>query len=204
MVTNVGRAYHTNRISIGDYLKMENASIMKHEYYKGEVFAMSGAKFQPNLVTRNVYAFLLDKLKGTPCQPFGSDLRFHIEKNTLFTYPDISIICGKPVFLHDDDMNVLNPAAVIEVLSDSSRNYDRGDKFRLYRDIDSLRCYILIEPEIVFVEAFHTNEEGYWELIDYRHIDDHLAIQSLNLSIPLRAVYESTTVVATVTQEKSA
>ena len=84
-------AYNKQKMSIGEYLEMENASPVKHEYYKGEVFAMSGAKVPHNNISGNVYASLHVKLKGKKCKPFNSDQRIHIESNTLFTYPDISL-----------------------------------------------------------------------------------------------------------------
>src|SRR3712207_2746804 len=88
-------AYGKKLFTIEEYLEMEEASQEKHEYYKGEIFAMSGAKLTHNTITYGLLATLLNKLKGKSCRPFGSDMRIHIEKNTLFTYPDISIICGE-------------------------------------------------------------------------------------------------------------
>src|SRR5262245_25786086 len=126
------------KISIEEYLEMEETSQEKHEYYRGEVFAMSGPKVQHNIIAGNVFGILVNKLKGKPCRPFSSDQRVHIEKNTLFTYPDISIICGEIKTLNDDEWNALNPTMLIEVLSPSTKNYDRGEKFMLYRDIASL------------------------------------------------------------------
>ena len=88
------KAYGKQHFSIEEYLEIENAATEKHEYYKGEIFAMSGAKLAHNIIWKNFFGSLAIKLKGKYCQPFGSDLRIHIESNTLFTYPDISIICG--------------------------------------------------------------------------------------------------------------
>src|SRR5690606_19374434 len=117
-------AYGKQPLSIEEYLEMENAAAEKHEYFRGEVFAMSGAKLAHNKVVGNLYFALRKKLQGKPCQPFGSDLRIHIEANTLFTYPDISIVCGEVKTLNDDEINVLNPATIIEVLSPTTKNYD--------------------------------------------------------------------------------
>ena len=113
--------YGKQKISIEEYLEMENASLEKHEYYQGEIFAMSGAKMPHNIVARNLFGALIQKLKGKRCQPFGSDMRIHIEANTLFTYPDISIVCGDIITLNNDDYNVLNPSVLIEVLSPSTK-----------------------------------------------------------------------------------
>ncbi len=100
---------------------MENSAVEKSEYYRGEIFSMSGALMKYNKIFSNLFIALGTKLKGKPCQPFGSDMRIHIPSNTLFTYPDISIICGKEETLDDDGFNVLNPTVIIEILSKSTK-----------------------------------------------------------------------------------
>jgi Uma2 family endonuclease len=185
-------SYAKRKYTIEEYLEMENASPEKHEYYQGGIFAMSGNKFEHNIVTSNLMGNLASKLKGKPCMPFGSDLRVHIEKNSLFTYPDISIICGKPEFLNDDKFNLLNPTVLIEVLSESTKNYDRGDKFKLYRDIASLKEYILVDPDSIHIEAFHVNEHGNWELREYDAITETLHINSVQAAITLGEIYNGT------------
>ena len=185
-------AYGKQYFSIEEYLEMENAATEKHEYYQGEIFAMSGAKLEHNIVTRNLMISLGNILKGQPCQPFGSDLRIHIEKNTLFTYPDISIICGEPKSLNDDDMNFLNPSVIIEVASPSTRDYDRGEKFKLYRDIPALKEYILIDPLSISIEAFSINAQGNWELKEYNNIDQSLELSSIQVSVELKEIYDGT------------
>ena len=147
-------AYNKEKISIEAYLEMENASLEKHEYYKGEIFAMSGAKVSHNTISGNLFVTLSNKLKGKKCKPYNSDQRIHIQSNTLFTYPDISIICGEIITLNNDEYNVLNPAVIIEVLSKSTKNYDRGEKFKLYRDITTLKEYILVDSESMHIEVF--------------------------------------------------
>lgn len=188
-------AYNQRKYTAEEYLEIERDATEKHEYYRGEIFAMSGAKHPHNHVIKNVYGGVLTKLKGKPCQPWSSDSRIHIPKNTLFTYPDISIVCGDPEFLNDDEWNMLNPSVIIEVLSPSTRSYDRGDKFRLYRDIPTLRDYIRIDPESINVEIFHLNDTSQWVLSEYRNISDTLTIESINISLELSEIYEGTKVV---------
>src|SRR5437016_969324 len=136
--------YNKRKYTIEEYLEMENASTEKHEYYQGEIFAMSGAKLPHNVVTGNIFAELHLRLRDKPCQPYNSETRVHVAKNSLFTYPDITVICGEPETRNDDDMNVLNPAVIFEVLSPSTRNYNRGEKFKLYRDLKTLKAYVLV------------------------------------------------------------
>ncbi|HRH60735.1 MAG TPA: Uma2 family endonuclease, partial [Chitinophagaceae bacterium] len=138
-------AYNKKYITPEEYLEIENAAAEKSEYYKGEIFAMSGATIPHNIISVNIITQLKQHLKGKSCRPFSSDQRIYIEKNGLFTYPDISVICGKVETSGDDNLSAVNPTVIIEILSKSTRNYDRGDKFKLYRDIPSLREYILID-----------------------------------------------------------
>ncbi|MGN6619319.1 MAG: Uma2 family endonuclease [Ilyomonas sp.] len=182
-------AYNEQKISIEEYLEMETASPEKHEYYKGEVFAMSGAKVPHNRISSNLIGELIMRLKEKKCQPYGSDMRIHIPSNTLFTYPDISIICGDVITLNNDDYNVLNPTVIIEILSPSTKNYDRGEKFKLYRDIPTLKEYILVDSESIHIEAFRLNEKNHWELEEYDDITNLLQFQSIHESIVLSDIY---------------
>jgi Uma2 family endonuclease len=183
-------AYSQQKISIEAYLEMENAALEKHEYYQGEVFAMSGAKLAHITITGNFFVALMNKLKGKKCKPFNSDLRVHIPSNTLFTYPDISIVCGEVITLNDDEYNVLNPTIIIEVLSKSTKNYDRGEKFKLYRDIPTLKEYILVDSQSIHIEAFRINENNHWELEEYNAIDIALEVKAINENILLSEIYD--------------
>jgi Uma2 family endonuclease len=182
--------YKKQKISIEAYLEMENAAIEKHEYYKGEVFAMSGAKLPHVKISVNILATLSLKLRGKKCQPYNSDMRVHIESNTLFTYPDISIVCGEVLTLNNDEYNVLNPTVIVEVLSPSTKNYDRGEKFRLYRDINTLKEYMLVDSESMHVEVFRLNEKDHWELEEYNDAGSSIQIKAINENILMTEIYE--------------
>ena len=177
--------YKKDKFSIEEYLEMENAADEKHEYYKGEIFAMSGAKVTHNNIAGNIFVALTNKLKGKKCKPYNSDTRIHIESNTLFTYPDISIICGEVNTLNNDEYNVLNPTVLIEVLSKSTKNYDRGEKFKLYRDIPTLKEYVLVDSASIHIEIFRLNKNGHWELEEYKSLSESVAIKAINETIAL-------------------
>lgn len=183
-------AYGKDRLSINEYLSFERESQKKHEYYKGEIFAMSGASGRHNIIFANFFGELLFKLKGKSCRPFGSDMRLHIPQNSLFTYPDISVYCGD-VKLIDDD-NALEPVVLIEILSPSTQNYDRGDKFKLYREIPALREYILVDTETINIEVFRLNKANHWELEEYTSPDQQLQIPALELTLPVSELYKGT------------
>ena len=171
------------------YLESERLALEKHEFYLGEIFAMSGASFRHNQIFKNTYGNLFNKLKGKPCQPYGSDLRIHIPNNSLYTYPDIYIICGKPEMTDTVKDTITNPSVIIEILSKSTYDYDKGQKFTLYRDIDSLREYILIDSMSIRVEHYFKNEDSSWTLKDYRTIDDKLNIETISADLLLSDVY---------------
>ncbi len=191
-------AYGKNKFTEEEYLKMEEQSSEKHEFYQGEIFllhagemsAMSGAKVTHNIISGNIFGEIKQQLKGKPCQPFNSDQRIYIPANALYTYPDISIVCGKPETKDDDELNLLNPSVIIEVLSSSTKGYDRGDKFKLYRDIKSLKEFILVDSKSLTVEAFRVNEGGHWELEEYKNIEGNLLIKTVQVTIPLTDIYE--------------
>lgn len=188
-------AYGKQKLTIEEYLQFEKAAVEKHEYYRGEVFAMSGASNRHNWIFKNLFGNLAHQLKGNPCQPFGPDMRMHILENTLFTYPDISIYCGQPTATSVDEDTVINPTLIIEILSPSTEQYDRGNKFKLYRDIPTLKEYILVDSESIRVEAFRLNENSRWELQEYRFLTEALSIPALQLTIPLSDIYEGTKLV---------
>ena len=185
-------AYGKKSLTIEEYLEFERASAEKHEYYKGEVFAMAGAGDNHNEIFSNVFGDLAYRLKGKPCKPYGSDMRVHIPENSLFTYPDISVFCkdiSKQEIYKD---NFTEPTVIIEILSPSTKSYDRGEKFKLYRDIPALREYILIDSESISVEAFRINKQGHWELEEYKRKTDVLAIPIVELSLSVEEIYEGT------------
>jgi Uma2 family endonuclease len=183
-------SYKDKKYTIEEYLEMEQASQEKHEYYQGEIFAMSGPKVQHGIISGNIFGVLFNRLKGKSCRPFNGEQRVHIEKNTLFTYPDIFVVCGQIETRNNDDWNILNPVVIVEILSPSTRDYDRGQKFKLYRDIPALKEYVLIDSESINVEVFFLNKENHWELREYKSIENYFVLESIQVKLELREVYE--------------
>ena len=183
-------SYQKRYMTEEEYLAMEEQSEEKHEWYQGEIFAMSGAKVPHNTISGNLYRDIATFLRPKPCKPFTSDQGIYIEKNGLYTYPDISIVCGKTETRRNKNVHILNPSVLIEVLSESTKNYDRGGKFKMYRDIPSLKEYILVESETIGVESFTINEQGFWELKEYMNPEESLLIKTIDLNLPLSDIYE--------------
>lgn len=177
-------------ISQKEYLDFERNALDKHEYYKGEIFAMSGASYEHNLIESNLRGLLHSFLKGKKCKAFGSNLRIHIPSNTLYTYPDILVICNEPVFVDDEFDTVVNPSVIIEILSPSTANYDRGSKFDLYREIETLQDYILIDSKAVHVVNYTRNDDNTWTLFETKILTDTIAIHSINFTTTLSEIYD--------------
>ncbi|MEZ5535559.1 MAG: Uma2 family endonuclease [Thiolinea sp.] len=171
-----------------EYLELDESSPEKHEFYNGQIFAMSGGTYNHSTIGLNIATTLRNQLQGKPCQPMNSDMRVHTQSG-LDTYPDISVFCGEPE-LTDQERTLHNPVVIIEVLSPTTRNYDRGDKFWHYRSIPALQDYLLIDSESVYVEHHHRQSRDEWLLHEYYNLEDKLKLDSLNVTLTLRAVYE--------------
>jgi Uma2 family endonuclease len=172
-----------------EYLALEEKAEYKSEYYKGEIFAMAGGTINHNQITGNLYTELSQSLNDKDCRVFISDMRLWVDEKDLFTYPDIMVICDKPEFLENRNDTVENPLIIIEVLSESTKNYDRGEKFMFYRALPTLREYILVDQYKVHIEQFYIGSEGKWVLTEYNNADDILKLVNLDIQIPLVDIY---------------
>lgn len=183
-----------NFVSQEAYLAMERASDTKHEYFNGEVFAMSGASPQHNDIGYNINRLVAAFLHGKGCKLYGSDFRIHTPDNTLYTYPDFTIVCGKVETSDKYTDNLTNPAVIIEILSKSTKEYDRGTKFNLYRSIRTLKEYVLIDSTSISVELFTKQEDGRWILSECKQLSGNFVISTIGLTLPLKDVYEDVSI----------
>jgi Uma2 family endonuclease len=172
-----------------EYLELERKAEHKSEYFKGEIFAMSGATRQHNVISGNFYAFLHQKLKSKGCRPYGSDMRVHIPINSLYTYPDISVVCGKEAFLDNEFDTLLNPIFICEVLSTSTADYDTGGKFTLYRSIESLREYWVISSLEYRLLKFVRQQNNDWLMSEILNLNETVLIETLAVEVPLKEIY---------------
>jgi Uma2 family endonuclease len=152
--------------SYADYAAQEETSPEKHEYLRGEVLAMAGGTPEHAALAMAVGIELGAALRHQPCRVFSSDLRIRVEETDLTTYADASVICGKLERSSVDPLAAINPVLIVEVLSDSSEAYDRGEKFAHYRRIPSLREYLLVSQRERRLELYRKNDEGRWELFE--------------------------------------
>ena len=181
----------TPRITEEEYLRLERAAEYKSEFVDGEIFAMSGGTRRHSRLAVNWIGELQLKLHGRGCSVFNSDLRIRTQSSGSYVYPDVSVVCGQPQTHESDDDDILtDPIVVIEVLSPSTADYDRGKKFELYREIPSLQDYILVHTGSVHVEQF-TRQPGSWLFREYHGAESSVSIASINCTVLLGDVYGS-------------
>lgn len=161
------RAPH-HRYTWQEYVALERASNLRHEFFEGEIFAMAGGTPEHAALAAVVIGELIRQLEGKPCRPYTSDLRIRVPATGLCTYPDVSVICGKPETDPDDANSVVNPTVLVEVLSDSTEAYDHGEKFDSFRKLPSLEEYVLVSHREVLVEVFRRTPSGPWSRLEAR------------------------------------
>ena len=172
-----------------EYLAMEQVAEYKSEYYDGEIFAMSGGTADHSKIALNIGAELLDRLETSPCHVFNSDMRLQIERSGLYTYPDAMVICGRIQFVKGRKDTVTNPVLIVEVLSESTRDYDRGAKFNFYKQIATLREYVMVESERAHVECYRRTEGDKWLAEMYDDLEAAVKLESVELEVKLQRIY---------------
>lgn len=177
-------------ISPDTYLEGETRAKEKHEYYDGEVVPMAGASINHNYIVGNLYILLRQALKGMDFIPFSTDIRLWIPACNVYTYPDILVTVGKPACHNNRDDTLTNPILLIEVLSESTSSYDRGEKFICYRTIPTLRDYLLVDQSQCLVEHFARFEDNRWLLTEYHEMEAIVQPSCVPIQLALHDVYE--------------
>lgn len=176
-------------MTVEEYLEMEDASFEKHEFIGGEVFAMAGAGFPHNQITSNAHGEIWQFLKNKSCRIYGSDLKVHVKTDAGFVYPDLAIVFNGPQFLEGRNDIIINPSVLIEVVSISTESHDRGKKFMLYRQLESLKEYILISSLEMRLEKFSKVAANEWTLKEYTLPEDFISIDTINYQTTLAELY---------------
>lgn len=188
-----------------EYLAMEEASEFKHEFVDGQIYpwghpdmlglydvqAMSGASLPHNTIATNVLALLRNSLRGKGCRPQNGDMRVHIPLTGTYLYPDALVVCGKPEIIKQGKIDLLtNPVLIVEVLSDSTEDYDRSGKFMRYRSIESVRNYLLIDSRSLRAELYSRTATGQWTLTEFLQMNDIIALPGLDITLAMQELYE--------------
>jgi Uma2 family endonuclease len=171
-----------------EYLALEENADYRSQFYFGEIFAMAGASRRHNIIAGNVCANLHFQLRNRECEIYQNSMRVKVSE-TLYTYPDIVVVCGKPQIEKKHGENLLNPVVLIEVLSTSTEKFDRGEKARLYRSMPSLEEYVLISQDKPYIEHFVRQENGGWLLSELSELSEVLPLPSIECETALSEIY---------------
>jgi Uma2 family endonuclease len=172
-----------------EYLALDRNAEVKSEYYAGRIIAFAGASKRHNLIVVNVLAGIHRQLLDRACNVYPSDMRVRISKTGMYAYPDIVVTCGEEQFADNNSDILLNPIVLIEVLSESTANYDRGDKFDQYRRIESLREYILVSQEPYRADQYIRQNDTQWLLTEYHRAEDIIRLNSISCELALKEIY---------------
>jgi Uma2 family endonuclease len=177
------------RLTPAEYLVRERRAEFKSEYYHGETFAMAGASREHNLIVGNLVREVGNSLKGRTCEVYPSDMRVKVAASGLYTYPDVTVVCGPPEFEDEQGDTLLNPTVLFEVLSESTEAYDRGAKSAQYRRLASLQEYVLVAQDRPQVERYVRQTDGGWMLREVTQLDQVLVLDAISIQVPLSEIY---------------
>jgi Uma2 family endonuclease len=188
MLAAMGHAAEQRRMTPAEYLAFDRSSQIKHEYWDGEVFAMSGGSREHSHLQANISAVLVNALRDLPCIALTADMRVRIPANEKYVYPDGIVVCGEVLVEDDENDTLLNPTVLFEVLSDSTESFDRGRKFENYQSITTLTDYVLVAQDRVRVEHFKRQGDGSW-LLRILGPKDRLVLEAAGCEIPIEDIY---------------
>jgi len=186
MLTEKKQRYYTTE----EYLALEETAESKSEYRNGDIVPRPGGTANHNKLAGNFYKRFPLTVGGQSYEVFINDMRLWIPRYSFYTYPDVMVMQGEPVYVGTNTTAVTNPLLIVEVLSKSTKNYDRGEKFMCYRSLPELREYILIDQYSYHLEQFAKTRDGKWLLTEYESEDDMLILESVKFQISLRDIYD--------------
>jgi len=176
--------------SLEEYIELEKSTNEKYEFFDGNVWCMSGASFPHNRIVQNLNVEVELQLREKGCQSFPSDMRVKVPAYSPYRYPDLTALCGKPIIENLNGLDLLvNPSLIIEVLSDSTEAFDRGDKFSYYKSIESFTEYLLIAQHRPHVSQFVKHGDGFWMNLEFNDLRDTVELKSVPCRLALSAIY---------------
>jgi Uma2 family endonuclease len=177
--------------SVEEYLSLENLNLEKHEYYRGQIYQMSGGSPEHSLIISNVNFALKTGLKGKSCRVFSSEVLIRVQHQNHYSYADTSVVCSRPEYEQIGNNRMLtNPQLLVEVLSPSTENYDRGTKFQLYKNIPTFRDYLLVDSRKIYVQHYQKIDSNTWQEKTYKDPDNVITIENLGFEITVSELYE--------------
>ncbi|MGI0482441.1 Uma2 family endonuclease [Geminocystis sp. CENA526] len=186
MITQLTQKTHT----IAEYLEIDDQSEIRHEYIEAEIIPMTGGTTNHNEIITNLCLLLKPPIRKQTGKVYTENVRLFISEFSIFTYPDVMIMAGEPIYYGENKTTVTNPKALIEVLSNSTRDYDLGRKFEYYRSLESLQEYVLIEPEKTLIMIYRRSNNKHWTLEIYDNPNDRFTLESFGVEMSLVDIYE--------------
>lgn len=183
MISTIKRPY-----TLDEYRALEEKAEGRSEYRDGEIVPMPGGTLKHSRIGRNILTYLTSVLRDTQFEPINSDLRLWIPEHRRGVYPDVMIFEGEPQLNNDRLDEVLNPILIVEVLSPSTADYDRQNKFRMYRSIESFSEYLLVEQDEAFVERYSKQSQG-WLLNEFKGLEQSISLDSVRMELPMAEIY---------------
>ena len=183
----------TKRYTVAEYLELEEQAEFKSEFVDGEIVSMAGATANHNKIVLNFCRLFPVSIDGQDYDIFMSDMRLWMPDYSRYTYPDVMVVAGQPIFTDEKQTAITNPCLIVEVLSNSTQEYDRASKFKLYRSILSFREYVLVYQNSYCVEQYTKQDDGRWILTEYLEEDAVLKLESVSFEISLRDLYKRVT-----------
>jgi Uma2 family endonuclease len=177
------------------YFAFERKAEFKSEYFDGRMYPMAGANEQHIIIVANLICSLVAQLKGRSCKAYSNDMRVRVSETGLCTYPDVVVVSGEPLFYDEHKDTLLNPAIIIEVLSESTEAYDRGEKFEHYRTIESLSDYLLVAQDKPRIEHLMRLPNNKWFFSEDSNIQESIEIPSIACNLALADVYDKTRII---------
>ena len=177
------------RFSVDEYLSLEEQASARSEFCDGEIFSMSGGSLEHNRLVRNLLGELYIALKGKKCEVLPSDIRLYMHEHQVFTYPDLLVVCGQPRLLKSRRDTVTDATLIVEVLSPSTQDYDRTEKFRIYRSLPSFQEYLLLSQDGIRLEQHRRQAPGQWLMTEHTVPDEEVELTSIDVQISLLSIY---------------
>lgn len=175
--------------TVDDYIQFDDSqNENRYEYQQGKIYAMAGASRRHGIISLALASMIYTQLLDRPCQAFQGEMRVQVTESNYF-YPDIVVVCGKEVYKSNKENILLNPTVVIEILSPSTEDFDRGRKFALYRQNPSLQAYLLVSQDEIHIESYVRMPDNQWLLTDYNHADAEISLKAIDCHLKLADVY---------------
>ena len=178
------------RVATQEYFRQDQQSEGKLEYYAGTVVAQAGSTARHNLIAANLIANLHPQARQNGCRIFPGDMRVQAIDQAVYTYPDVTVVCGAPLYADPGQMTLLNPTVIFEILSPTTQTRDRTEKLVYYRQIDSLQEYILIAQHTPYVQRYTRQTAHFWYVRLTDDLADQIAIPAIGCTLALADVYD--------------